>query len=138
QRNPPPASAPGLPHEVAVSASADSAEKGLALHTKILIGLGLGALAGLAANAFWADAPALGALIDFVAQPVGQVFLRMLFMVVVPLVFTSLVLGVAGLGDMGRLGRIGAKTFGMFIVTTVLATALGLFLVNTVRPGLSL
>ena len=62
----------------------------------------------------------------------------MLFMVVVPLIFTSLVLGVTGIGDIGKLGRIGAKTFLIFLGTTTLAVVLGLFLVNLIQPGATL
>ncbi|CAN5439067.1 dicarboxylate/amino acid:cation symporter [soil metagenome] len=108
---------------------------GIPLHTQILFGLLVGATAGVAANALWRDAPALLWAVDNVAQPVGQVFLRMLFMVVVPLVFTSLALGVAALGDLSRVGRIGAKSLGFFLCTTALAATLGLILVNVIRPG---
>jgi DAACS family dicarboxylate/amino acid:cation (Na+ or H+) symporter len=109
--------------------------RAMPLHTRILLGLLAGAVAGVAANALWSGAPWLLWTVENVAQPVGQVFLRMLFMIVVPLVFTSLVLGVAALGDLSRVGRIGAKTIGFFLVTTALAAALGLGLVNAVRPG---
>ncbi|HEV2131015.1 MAG TPA: cation:dicarboxylase symporter family transporter, partial [Longimicrobiaceae bacterium] len=110
-------------------------QAGIPLHTQILFGLLVGATAGVAANALWRDAPALLWAVDNVAQPVGQVFLRMLFMVVVPLVFTSLALGVAALGDLSRVGRIGAKSLGFFLCTTALAATLGLILVNVIRPG---
>ena len=105
------------------------------LHLKILGGLAAGAVAGGAANVLWREAPWLVWAVDNVAQPAGQVFLRMLFMVVVPLVFTSLVLGVTGLGDVSRLGRLGLRTLGLFLATTVVAAALGLLLVNAVGPG---
>ena len=106
-----------------------------AVHTQILAGLAIGAVAGVACNALFRDAPWLLWTVDNVAQPVGQVFLRMLFMVVVPLVFTSLALGVAGLGDLRKVGRIGGKTLGFFVVTTGMAVVLGLVLANFVRPG---
>jgi DAACS family dicarboxylate/amino acid:cation (Na+ or H+) symporter len=105
------------------------------LHYRILAGLLAGATAGGIANHLWRDGPVLSWVVDNVAQPVGQVFLRLLFMVVVPLVFTSLVLGVTGLGDLSRLGRISARTFGLFLLTTVAAGTLGLLLVNAVGPG---
>lgn len=63
--------------------------EGMPLHTKILIGLVLGMAAGLTSNAFASDAPWLDFAVDYVANPIGQIFLRMLFMVVVPLVFAS-------------------------------------------------
>ena len=105
------------------------------LHTKILIGLVLGAVAGVTVNMTVGAAPWVEWINTYVAGPVGQVFLRLLFMVVVPLVFATLSLGVAGLGDMRKLGRVGAKTLAYFLITTALAVAVGLVLVNTVRPG---
>src|SRR5918996_747474 len=88
---------------------------GVPLHTKILLGLVIGAIAGVTSNALWSGTPQLDWVVDNVANPVGQVFLRMLFMVVIPLVFTTLALGVATLGDIRRLGRIGGKTLGFFV-----------------------
>ena len=105
------------------------------LHTKILLGLTLGASAGIAVNMAAADAAWLAWINRYVTGPVGQVFLRLLFMVVIPLVFATLSLGVAGLGDLRNLGRVGAKTLAYFLVTTALAASLGLLLVNAVRPG---
>jgi DAACS family dicarboxylate/amino acid:cation (Na+ or H+) symporter len=113
----------------------ENAGRGIPLHTKILLGLAVGAVAGVAANALWRDDARLLWAVDNVAQPIGQVFLRMLFMVVVPLVFTSLALGVAALGDLSRVGRVGGKTLAFFLATTALAACLGLTLVNTIRPG---
>ena len=115
-----------------------SGGRGVPLHTKILLGLGIGAAAGVVANATVGGHPGLIWFIDTVANPVGQIFLRMLFMVVVPLVFTTLALGVASLGDLRRLGRIGGKTLGFFVLTTALAVTLGLLLANTVQPGTGL
>ncbi|MCI0434109.1 MAG: dicarboxylate/amino acid:cation symporter [Gemmatimonadetes bacterium] len=115
--------------------SAEGGRPRVPLHIKILIGLGVGAVAGVASNLLWRGTPALDWAVDNVANPVGQVFLRMLFMVVVPLVFTTLALGVANLGDLRRLGRVGGKTFGFFVFTTGIAVTLGLILANTVEPG---
>jgi DAACS family dicarboxylate/amino acid:cation (Na+ or H+) symporter len=113
--------------------------RGLALHTKILIGLAVGAVVGVGANIFMASNPEVASKVMWVAKyitdPVGQVFLRMLFMVVVPLVFASLSLGVAQLGDLHKLGRIGVKVLSYFMLVTALAVIIGLSLVNTVRPG---
>ena len=107
----------------------------MALHTRILLGLLLGAVAGVTANIYAHDSPRLVWLVDNVAQPVGQVFLRLLFMVVVPLVFASVTTGVASLGDLRRIGRIGGKTMLIFLGTTSLAVVVGLTLVNLIRPG---
>jgi dicarboxylate/amino acid:cation (Na+ or H+) symporter, DAACS family len=113
--------------------------RGLALHTKILIGLAAGAILGIGSNFLSASNPGASSMVQWIASyitdPVGQVFLRMLFMVVVPLVFASLSLGVSQLGDLRKLGRIGAKVLTYFLLVTVLATTIGLGLVNTVRPG---
>jgi DAACS family dicarboxylate/amino acid:cation (Na+ or H+) symporter len=70
-----------------------------------------------------------------VTEPIGLVFLRLLFMTVVPLVFASLAVGVGQIGSFGAVGRVGAKTIGYFLVTTTIAVVIGLTLVNTVRPG---
>ncbi|MCB1008239.1 MAG: dicarboxylate/amino acid:cation symporter [Acidobacteria bacterium] len=105
------------------------------LHTKILLGLALGGTAGIAANLAAPGAPWIDAVNRYVTGPAGQIFLRLLFMVVIPLVFSTLSLGVAGLGDLRNLGRVGAKTLAFFLLSTALAAALGLTLVNLVRPG---
>jgi dicarboxylate/amino acid:cation (Na+ or H+) symporter, DAACS family len=107
----------------------------MSLHTRILLGLLVGAVLGVAANMAWKGAAGLAWVVDTVTQPVGQVFLRLLFMVVVPLVFTSVTLGVASLGDLRRVGRIGAKTLLFFLGTTALAVSIGLAVANVVRPG---
>ena len=108
------------------------------LHTKIVLGLVLGAAAGIAANTLAAGAPWVRWIGDNVANPVGQIFLRMLLMTVIPLVFASITLGVAGLGDIGKIGRVGARTLAYFIVSTALSATLGLILVNVFQPGVGL
>lgn len=114
-------------------------KKRLALHTKILIGLGVGAVLGIAANTIGAGNQAVSDKVLWVAKyisdPIGQVFLRMLFMVVVPLVFASLSLGVAQLGDLKKLGRIGLRVMLYFLLVSAIAVTIGLGLVNTIRPG---
>jgi len=106
----------------------------LALHWQILIGLGLGAAAGLAANALFAEAPLRG-FTENVTLPVGQIFLRLILMVVVPLVFSALVLGVAGIGDVRRLGRMGVRTLVFTVLLSGASVLIGLGLANAVRPG---
>jgi DAACS family dicarboxylate/amino acid:cation (Na+ or H+) symporter len=108
------------------------------LHTKIALGLFLGALIGGFCNRFFGGEQWLIWVSDNVAYPVGQVFLRLLFMTVVPIVFTSIVLGVAGIGDMKTLGRLGGRTFGYFALSTLIAATIGLTLVNTIKPGAGL
>lgn len=105
------------------------------LHTKIAIGLVAGAVAGGLANGAFAGEPWLDWISDNIAYPVGQIFLRLLFMTVVPIVFTSITLGVAGIGDMKTLGRLGGRAMGYFGLSTLIAATIGLTLVNTIRPG---
>ncbi|HET6278866.1 MAG TPA: cation:dicarboxylase symporter family transporter, partial [Candidatus Polarisedimenticolia bacterium] len=102
----------------------------------MLIGLTTGVAAGLAAHAaLGADDPRLASFVRFIAQPAGQIFLRLLFMLVVPLIFAALVMGVVGLGDLRSLGRIGLKTLAYTVAVSAIAVVLGVFLVNTLRPG---
>ncbi len=108
------------------------------LHTKIVLGLVLGAVCGIAANNLAPRAPWVRWVGDNVAGPVGQVFLRVLLMTVIPLVFTSIALGVAGIGDIRRVGRVGIRTLLYFLVSTALSAAIGLALVNWFRPGAGL
>jgi DAACS family dicarboxylate/amino acid:cation (Na+ or H+) symporter len=110
--------------------------KGLPLHTKILIGLALGVIAGIVTNkVFGGDHPRVVWVVDNLTQPVGQLFLRLLLMIVVPLVFASLVVGVAGIGDIRKLGRVGLKSFGYCLVISAISVVIGLTLANTIKPG---
>jgi dicarboxylate/amino acid:cation (Na+ or H+) symporter, DAACS family len=119
-----------------MSESIGNTGKGMKLHNKILIGLAVGATLGIIANTmFGAKHPAVEAVNHYLAGPVGQIFLRMLFMIVIPLVFASISLGVAGLGDIRRVGRIGGKAIAYFLASTALAATLGLVMVSVVRPG---
>jgi DAACS family dicarboxylate/amino acid:cation (Na+ or H+) symporter len=107
----------------------------LPLHTRVLIGFAFGTIAGIAAHAWAGDVAAINILVDFVAKPVGQLFLNLLFMLVLPLMFSALVLGVAELGDIATMGRIGARTLLYTVAVASIAVALGLVLVNLIQPG---
>ena len=110
--------------------------KGMPLHTRILIGLGVGVVAGVSVNAIaGGNNPSVIWVINNVTEPVGQLFLRLLLMIVVPLVFSSLVVGVAGIGDIRKLGRVGLKAFAYTLVISAISVVIGLTLANTVRPG---
>lgn len=119
-----------------MSESIGNSGTGMKLHTKILIALVVGATAGIAANLTWGGNHEGVVFVNtYLAGPIGQIFLRLLFMIVMPLVFASITLGVAGLGDLKKVGKVGGKAIGYFLATTFLAATFGLFVVNTFRPG---
>ncbi|MDH3530731.1 MAG: cation:dicarboxylase symporter family transporter, partial [Acidobacteriota bacterium] len=110
--------------------------KGIPLHTKILIGLIIGVVAGLGVNfTLGGENPNVMWVVENFTRPVGQLFLNLLLMIVVPLVFSSLVVGIAGIGDIRKLGRIGAKSFGYTLVISAISVFIGLTLANTIQPG---
>src|ERR671917_535924 len=110
--------------------------RGMALHTRILIGLLVGVVAGVIANrVLGGDHPGVVWTIRNVTEPIGTLFLRLLLMIVVPLVFSSLVVGVAGIGDVRRLGRVGLKSFAYTFIISAVSVVIGLTLANTLRPG---
>ena len=96
----------------------------ISLPVQILIALVVGVLFGVFAHDY----------VQYVSWA-GEMFLRFLKMIVVPIVFCSMVTGVASLGNQGGLGRIAGKTFGFYVCTTVIATIIGLVLVNVLQPG---
>ncbi len=125
------------------------------LHWQIVLGLILGAAVGLAANTLASRVPMPGMSDPFdvdangvhdrldwwainVADPLGKVFLRLIFMVVIPLVFSALALGAVGLGDVRRLGRVGLRTFLYTLGLSLSAVFLGVLLVNLLGPGRTL
>ncbi|WP_420388449.1 dicarboxylate/amino acid:cation symporter [Roseivirga sp.] len=104
--------------------------KKLPLHVKIMIGLLAGVIwAFLSSSLGWNQFT-----IDWI-DPFGQIFIRMLKYIAVPLVLFSIISGISGLKDMSKLGRMGGKTLGFYMVTTVAAVAVGLLLVNVIKPG---
>ena len=103
-------------------------------HRKMILGLVAGASAGLLANRLAHGQPWLAIAIEYVAYPIGQIFLRLLFMLVVPMLFSALVVGVGEL-DVRHLGRIGLKTLAYTIGVSVIAVMIGLVLVNVIGPG---
>ena len=110
--------------------------RGMALHTKILLGLLAGVLGGLAVNwGLGGSHPSVAWTISNVTQPIGTLFLNLLLLIVVPLVFASLVVGVAGIGDIRKLGRIGLKSFAYCLIISAISVVIGLTLANTIRPG---
>jgi DAACS family dicarboxylate/amino acid:cation (Na+ or H+) symporter len=106
-------------------------------HRKMLAALLVGAGLGIVANLFAADAGWLRIAVDDVAQPIGKLFVRLLVMVVIPLLFSALVLGVAEL-ELRHLGRLGAKMLGYTVVVSAIAVVIGMTLVNVLQPGAGL
>ena len=104
--------------------------KKIPLHTKIILGLILGLVVGIS-SVFMG----IGGLISDWVMPFGTIFVKMLKLVAVPLMFVSLVSGISNLRDTAKLSRIGGKTFGIYILTTVSAIIIALFLANTLQPG---
>ena len=124
--------------EIATDLDSDTPDKpkGIALHNKILIGLAVGVIAGVLVNRlFGGDHPRVVWVVENITQPVGQLFLRLLLMIVVVLVFSSLVVGVAGIGDVRKLGRVGLKSFAYCLVISAISVAIGITLANTIQPG---
>jgi len=105
-------------------------KKKIALHWKIIIGMILGVLFGILASKMdW---------IEFTSnwiKPWGTIFVNLLKLIAVPLVFASLIKGVASLSDISKLSRIGVKTIVIYLISTVISVIIGLILVNSVKPG---
>jgi DAACS family dicarboxylate/amino acid:cation (Na+ or H+) symporter len=100
----------------------------------MLLGLVVGAGLGLVARAVAGDAPWLQWTLTYVTGPIGQIFLRLLFMLVVPMIFSALVMGVADI-ELRHLGRLGVRALGYTVVISSIAVLIGLVLVNVLRPG---
>ncbi|WP_287128874.1 dicarboxylate/amino acid:cation symporter, partial [Candidatus Cyanaurora vandensis] len=107
----------------------------LPLHTKIFIGLAVGLILGLLCEIFLPGDARVQWVVDNIASPVGDLFLRFVKMVVVPLVFTAIILGIADLGDVRKIGRIGTKTLLFTLVITGVGVLTGIVLVNLFQPG---
>ncbi len=95
------------------------------LSTYIVLALVLGVIVG-------AVSPDIG----LAMKPLGDIFIRMIKMIVVPLIFFSLIMGIAGTGDFSKLGRLGGKAILWFEVATTVALVVGLLVVNLIEPGM--
>lgn len=113
-----------------------SKKKKFAVHTLILLGLLVGAVAGVICSlSLGSQNTNLIWFVENITQPLGNLWLRLLMMIVIPLIFSALILGVAGLGDVRKLGRIGLKTLVYTLVISAVSVIIGLTLVNTIQPG---
>ena len=109
-----------------------------ALSLRMLIGLLAGLVAGVGAHLAFGATPALEGFVRNVTEPAGRIFLRLLFVLVIPLILSALALGVAGLGDLRRLGRIGLRTLLYTVVVSTIAVLIGVAMVNLFQPGAGL
>ena len=110
-------------------------KKKLPLHTKILFGLLIGLVSGLLVDSLYPANQNVQWFVSNIAYPAGQVFLRMIFMIVIPLIFTAIVLGVADFKDIHKIGRVGIKSLLFTVVITAVSVLIGIVLVNLVQPG---
>lgn len=101
--------------------------KKIGLAWQILIGLAL----GIAVGAVFYGNPAVATYL----QPIGTIFIRLIKMIVIPIVISSLIVGVAGVGDIKKLGKLGGKTILYFEIITTVAILVGLFAANLFNPG---
>ena len=105
---------------------------------RMLAGLVVGVVLGIVAHFAWGDAHALREFVRLVTEPAGRIFLRLLFVLVLPLVVSALALGVSGLGSLRTLGRIGLKMLAYTVVVSTIAVLIGVGMVNLLHPGTGL
>jgi len=105
------------------------------LQWRILIGFIAGLVAGLLAYTLAPGADWITTVVTYVTGPIGQIFLRLLFMLVIPLLFSALVVGIAEMGEIRALKKIGLRTLAYTVVVSGIAVALSIALVNLLRPG---
>lgn len=105
------------------------------LQIQMTIGFLVGLGAGLAVHMTQPDAAWVNAVTTYVTGPIGQIFLRLLFMLVIPLLFSALVVGIAEMGDVRSLKRVGLKTLALTVFLSAVAVVLALAVTNLFRPG---
>ncbi|WP_310466972.1 dicarboxylate/amino acid:cation symporter [Sphingomonas sp.] len=105
------------------------------LQYQMLVGFVVGLTFGLIANATAGDAAWVSFLTTYVTGPIGQLFLRLLFMLVIPLLFSALVVGIAEMGDVGALKRVGLRTLAFTVIVSGIAVVLALAFTNLIQPG---
>ncbi len=114
----------------------DKAERrNISLQMKMLIGFVIGLAAGLIVNRYYHDAAWVEAVTTYVTGPIGQIFLRLLFMLVIPLLFSALVIGIAEMGDVRVFRRVGIKTLFYTILLSSIAVVIALGATNLFEPG---
>ena len=114
---------------------AGEARSGMSLQMKMLIGFVVGLVAGLIVHMTQRDAAWVETFTNYVTEPVGQIFLRLLFMLVIPLLFAALVVGISEMGEVRSLKRVGLKTLAYTVIVSSIAVAVSLIVVNVLKPG---
>ncbi len=109
----------------------------ISLHTRILLGMLLGVAAGLIVRSNVTDPETIETIISYV-KPIGDIFLRMIFMMVIPLLLSALILGISDLGDLSKVGRIGLRMLMYTIVVTGVSVGIGFAAVTLFQPGAGL
>jgi DAACS family dicarboxylate/amino acid:cation (Na+ or H+) symporter len=110
-------------------------KRGLDLQWQMLIGFLVGLVAGLIVYSLQRDAAWVEGVTKYVTGPIGQVFLRLLFMLVIPLLFSALVVGISEMGEVRALKRVGLRTLAYTIIVSAIAVAVSLAVVNLFQPG---
>lgn len=110
-------------------------KRGLDLQWQMLIGFTVGLVAGLIAYTTQRDAAWVEIVTTYVTQPIGQIFLRLLFMLVIPLLFSALVVGISEMGEVRSLKRVGLRTLAYTVIVSSIAVAVSLACVNLLKPG---
>jgi Na+/H+-dicarboxylate symporter len=113
----------------------EATKGGISLQMQMLIGFVVGLTLGLIVHMTQPDAPWVEAVTTYVTGPIGQIFLRLLFMLVIPLLFSALVVGIAEMGDVRSLKRVGLKTLFFTIGISAVAVVIALAVVNLFEPG---
>jgi DAACS family dicarboxylate/amino acid:cation (Na+ or H+) symporter len=114
---------------------ADTQSRGFSLQWQMLAGFVVGLVLGLIVYSTQRDAAWVETFTTYVTQPIGQIFLRLLFMLVIPLLFSALVVGISEMGEIKSLKRVGLRTLGYTIVVSAIAVAVSLAVVNLLQPG---
>jgi DAACS family dicarboxylate/amino acid:cation (Na+ or H+) symporter len=111
------------------------AKRGLSLQWQMLAGFVIGLVAGLIAYSTQRDAAWVDFVTDYITGPIGQIFLRLLFMLVIPLLFSALVVGISEMGEVRSLKRVGLRTLAYTVIVSAIAVAVSLVTVNVLKPG---
>src|SRR5215218_4030608 len=114
---------------------ATTKKRGLELQWQMLIGFLVGLIAGLLVYSTQRDAAWVDTFTTYVTTPIGQIFLRLMFMLVIPLLFSALVVGISEMGEVRSLKRVGLRTLAYTVIVSSIAVLVSLAVVNLLQPG---